>query len=166
MNHATFFITTARSGTQWLAHNLSVHYQNELRAAHEPIGYAYRPKVYLRARERLDELSALPAVRKHLDDIHRVLQTRSYIEVGFPAFAMAPLLVRELGAQLRLVQLVRNPVRIAASLVTHRWYQGTRDDTLSADIEVTPGGARRAAEALRGAMGSHERVREVSPLLD
>jgi len=138
MHRATFFITTARSGTQWLAHGLATHYEDELCVAHEPIGYAYRPKLYLRAHEQMDELKTLPAVQEHLERIHRTLRTKPYVEVGFPCFAMAPLLLRELGTQLHLVQLVRHPVRVAASLVTHRWYQNTRKDTLSEDIELAP----------------------------
>jgi Sulfotransferase domain len=138
MHHAIFFIATARSGTQWLKHNFCVHYPDVLCAEHEPIGYAYKPKQYLRADERVSELRNLPVVRDHFSRIHSTLRNRSYVEVGFPAFAIAPVLAREFGDRLRLVHLVRNPVRVAASLVTHRWYQGTRNDRRDVDVELAP----------------------------
>jgi Sulfotransferase domain len=139
MTHgATFFITTARAGTQWLAAALSRTYSDVMEVAHEPLDYAYRPKQYLRADDRLDELRARPEIASHFDRIHQVLRTKSYVEVGFPCFALAPLLLSEFGSSLRLVQLVRHPVRVAASSVTHRWYQGTRGDTLPQDIELEP----------------------------
>jgi hypothetical protein len=138
MNAAVFFITTARSGTQWVAAALARHFSHSLVVAHEPVGYAYRPKVYLRADDRVDELRAQPRVARHLDGIHRILRTTSYVEVGFPCFALAPLLLREFGDRLRIVQLVRHPVRVAASAVTHRWYQKTRSDSLPQDVELAP----------------------------
>ena len=138
MNAAVFFITTARSGTQWLAAGLARYFSHSLVVAHEPVGYAYRPKVYLRADDRLEELRAQPRVARHLDEIHRILQTTSYVEVGFPCFALAPLLLREFGERLRIVQLVRHPVRVAASAVTHRWYQNARSDSLAEDVELAP----------------------------
>ncbi len=137
MNRAVFFITTPRSGTQWLAAGLDRHYQDCLIVAHEPIEYAYAPKAHLRADEHLDRLRWQPAVAAHLEYVHHVLQTKSYVEVGFPCFAAAPLLRREFGDRLRLVQLIRHPVRVAASMVTHRWYQQLREDT-EKDMEITP----------------------------
>ncbi|HMT98596.1 MAG TPA: hypothetical protein PKA33_04400 [Amaricoccus sp.] len=60
------------------------------------------------------------------------------MEVGFPAYALAPLLRAEFGEKLRLVQLVRHPVKVAASLVTHGWYcEGAREDIAQA-VAPTP----------------------------
>jgi len=138
MTTATFFIATARSGTQWLTDRLRQVYSVEFVTEHEPIRYAYRPKLYLRGYDKLNELRALPAVSDHLDAIHLTLESNSYVEVGFPCYAMAPLLIREFGDRLRLVHLIRHPVRVAASVVTHHWYQDSRKDTLAMDIEPTP----------------------------
>ncbi len=138
MHAAVFFITTARSGTQWVAAALAHNFGHSLLVAHEPVGYAYRPKIFLRAHDRLEELRTQPQVARHLDEIHRILQTKTYVEVGFPCFALAPLLLTEFGERLRIVQLVRHPVRVAASVVTHRWYQNSRSDSLSEDIELAP----------------------------
>ena len=68
MHAAVFFITTARSGTQWVAAALAHLFDHSLVVAHEPVGYAYRPKVYLRAYDRLEQLRAEPQVAKHLDE--------------------------------------------------------------------------------------------------
>ena len=44
----TFFITTARSGTQWTASTLNKVYSDLLLAEHEPLGYRYEPRKTLR----------------------------------------------------------------------------------------------------------------------
>jgi len=138
MSQAVFFIATARSGTQWLAGNLQRRYADLLVTEHEPVGYAYRPKVYLRDEARLDELRALPKVSDHLDKIHRTLDSKSYVEVGFPCYALAPLLVREFGERVRFVHLIRNPVYVAASVATHNWYEPKRQDSLPIDVQPEP----------------------------
>jgi len=109
MQTVTFFITTARSGTQSLHAALQTVYSDLLVAEHEPIRYAYAPKQCLRDPAALAALRIKPVVRQHLDHIHEVLRHKSYVEVGFPAFATAPLLAEEFGTRLRLVQLVRHP---------------------------------------------------------
>jgi hypothetical protein len=122
MHTVTFFITTARSGTQWLHQALQYLYSDLLIAEHEPIRYSYSPKRCLRNPAAIAALRTHPPVRRHLDQIHATLRERDYVEVGFPAFAAAPLLWEEFGERLRLVQLTRHPVRVAASIVTHRWF--------------------------------------------
>src|SRR5690349_3804884 len=137
MRTATFFITTARSGTQWVCETLRTFYPDLLSVEHEPIRYAYAPRRCLRNPAALASLRAHPAVRRHFDKIHETLKTRSYVEVGFPCFAAAPLLRDEFGERLQLVQLVRNPVQVAASIVTHRWYSsGVRSD-IKTDVALT-----------------------------
>lgn len=139
MQTATFFITTARSGTQSLHAALRAAYSDLLVAEHEPIRYAYAPKQCLRDPAALAALRIKPVVRQHLDHIHEVLRHKSYVEVGFPAFAAAPLLAEEFGTRLRLVQLVRHPVRVAASLVTHQWFDPVRrDDDIQTNIVPVP----------------------------
>jgi hypothetical protein len=122
MHTVTFFITTARSGTQWVHEALRYLYSDLLVTEHEPIRYSYSPKRCLRNPAAMAALRTDPIVRRHLDEIHRTTKERNYVEVGFPAFAAAPLLWEEFGERLRLVQLVRHPVRVAASIVTHRWF--------------------------------------------
>jgi hypothetical protein len=137
MRTATFFVTTARSGTQWLTRRLNRHFDDLLEARHEPVGYLYRPRDTLRDEGALRALRAEPAVTAHFDYIHGILAERAYVEVGFPAYALAPLLRAEFGEALRLVQLTRHPVKVAASLVTHGWYcEGGREDIARAVAPV------------------------------
>lgn len=136
---AVFFITTARSATQWLTASLNEAYSDLVVATHEPVGYAYAPCRTLRNPDALEAMAADPAVRAHLDGVHAILAAgRSYIEVGFPAFALAPLLRREFGDRLRLVQLTRDPVRVAASLVTHHWYVADARRDVQGTVALTP----------------------------
>lgn len=138
MHTVTFFITTARSGTQWVYETLRNLYSDVLVAEHEPIEYSYAPKQCLRNPAALSALRTQPAIRRHLDNIHKTVRERDYVEVGFPAFAAAPLLWDEFGERLRLVQLVRHPVRVAASIVTHRWFDPGQRSDIQADIAVAP----------------------------
>src|SRR5690349_2865636 len=77
VNTATFFITTARSGTQWVTRSLRETYPDLLSVEHEPIKYAYAPKRCLRNPSELAALRAVPIVRSHFDHVHRILATRS-----------------------------------------------------------------------------------------
>ena len=115
----TFFITTARSGTQWLTAALREAYGDALVARHEPLGYRYRPKVTLRDPDALRALVRQPEIAAHFATIRTVSAERPYVEVGFPAYALAPALREEFGEALRLVQLTRHPLRVAGSLVSH-----------------------------------------------
>ena len=137
--HAVFFITTARSATQWIASALGEAYADLLDAAHEPMGYRYAPCRTLRDPAALADLGRDPEIRAHFDRIrHTLARGRSYVEVGFPAFALAPLLREAFGADLRLVHLTRHPVRVAASLVTHRWYVGPGREDVRGTVALTP----------------------------
>jgi hypothetical protein len=140
MHTVTFFITTARSGTQWVHEALRNLHSDLLVTEHEPIRYSYSPKLCLRNPAALAALRADPIVRRHLAGIHEAIKERDYIEVGFPAFAAAPLLWEEFGERLRLVQLVRHPVRVAASIVTHRWFDPDPLDRadLKENVVLTP----------------------------
>jgi hypothetical protein len=134
---AVFFITTARSGTQWVASKFAEAYPDLLVVEHEPLKYQYEPRKHLRDIGRLRELVDRPDVRAHLNRIHRIIEERTYLEVGFPAFAMSPVLREEFGDRLRLVQLTRHPIRVATSIVTHHWFDGSRPD-IQRDIVPTP----------------------------
>ena len=138
MRKVTFVLTTARSGTQWLTSQLNRAFGDLLVARHEPVGYLYRPRETLRDPAKLGALHASAEVRAHFDMIRSVLEDRGYVETGFPAFALAPVLRAEFGDRLRLVQLTRHPVHVAASLVTHGWYCDGRRDDIARAVALTP----------------------------
>lgn len=136
---AAFLVTTARSGTQWLAAALSEVYPDLPDVDHEPVGCAYAPCRTLRDADALAALAAESAIRAHLDRVHTTLgEGRSYVESGFPAFAIAPLAARAFGDRLRHVQLVRDPVRVAALLVTHMWYGQRARADVQGTVAMTP----------------------------
>lgn len=123
MTSATFFLTTGRCGTQSLAHHLRQFYSDRAKVEHEPIRAGYRPKFHLRSQLDSTTLAASPRVARHIEEIEGTLESRDYIEVGWPSFAWAPFLYRRLNGRARFVHLVRNPVRVALSLTTHGFYQ-------------------------------------------
>ena len=123
MPTATFFVTTPRSGTQWLAWALSTAFSDRIVVEHEPVGHKYCPRKMLRNPDGMAEIARLPEIAGHFSNIERILDSgRSYVEVGFPACAAAPLLHERFADRLRLVQMTRHPVKVAASLTTLSWY--------------------------------------------
>ena len=97
MNTVTFFIATARSGTQWLADQLQSAYPDRLVVRHEPIGYAYKPRLVLRDQSQILALRQDPIVAAHLAQIHSAIADKDYVETGFPAYPVGPLLRAEFG---------------------------------------------------------------------
>jgi hypothetical protein len=87
----TIFITTPRSGTQWVADTVGKAYGELAVVQHEPIKYAYRPREFMRAYDRVEEEQRLPAVAAHLEEIAAIDDSLAYVEVGFPAVASVPL---------------------------------------------------------------------------
>ena len=122
MNHATFFVSPGRCGTQWLCKTLQGAYGDRAQITHEPIKRVYQPKKYLR-HPRIEELKEEPVVADHLAFIHETLSRRPYIETGWPSYVALPLLAKEFAGRLRVVHLVRNPVRVALSMTTHGFYR-------------------------------------------
>ncbi len=136
---ATFFVTTARSGTQWLAQALVANCPDGARIEHEPVGYLYAPRKTLRDPEALRALPVDPRIEDHFASVSRTLAGgRPYVETGFPAFALYPLLKERFGEALRIVHLVREPVRVAASLTTHGWYVPGRRSDIEESVALTP----------------------------
>lgn len=135
---ATFFLTTARSGTQWIHHSLAQLFPDTLVVEHEPVGYAYQPRRCLRNAKMQRKIRAERIVARHIERIHRILETKSYVEVGFPSYGVMPLLAREFGDRLKIVQYLRHPVRVAASLVTLGFYDRSARPDLDTSISPQP----------------------------
>lgn len=123
MFSATFVMTTGRSGTQWLASQLAEAAGGRATVEHEPILDDYRPRTMLAVHDphRLREDYA-GAVLQHVEWIESVLAEREYIETGYPVWATLPWLAERLRGRIRIVHLVRHPVPVAFSWVTHRAY--------------------------------------------
>ena len=157
MQNATFFITTARSGTQWLCETLQEVYPDLLVPEHEPIRYAYAPKRCLRNPAAFAALRVEPAVRQHFDRIHEVLRYKSYIEVGFPG-------VRRGAPPGGGIWDTSSPCAAGSASGAGgrfdrgslRWFDPGRRDGIKADIALAPTDPRGAPAALLRAMGEHE----------
>lgn len=124
MHPVVVFLSTPRCGTQWFAKNLSEVYSDKAIVLHEPIENEYHPKINLGRYDLAGKPKDNPVLNKHLDFIEEVTQRMTYIEVGWPGIAGVSEFYGRFGKRLRLIHLYRNPVNVAASLVTHNWYTG------------------------------------------
>src|SRR5947199_1228789 len=110
---ATVFLSTGRAGTQWVASVLRANYSDLAVVTHEPIAEAYRPRDFYRRYEDPEAVAAIPEVAAHLDRVCQILQSRDYIETGWPVYAAIPLVVGRFPGRARVVHLLRHPVRTA-----------------------------------------------------
>ena len=124
MSFAVFVLSTGRCGTQWLAENLEQAYGDRIGVEHEPIhdGYCARRMLGAGDPARLEPELAAPLLR-HLDAVERRLETRPYIECGYPCWSSIPYLAQRFAGRLRVVHLTRHPVPTALSWLTHGAYQ-------------------------------------------
>jgi hypothetical protein len=123
MRKVVLFISTGRCGTQWITKTFSEVYDDLAIVTHEPIGPNYRPKEFLRAYERMEELRTYPEIDKHLDWVRLIGKNKMYIETGWPCLSAIPLFHEMFGKNLKLVHLVRHPIFTALSLVIHNFYR-------------------------------------------
>jgi len=136
MNAATFVLSTGRCGTQWLAQNLSDHYGDLLAVTHEPYQREYLPRQLL----GIDDPARWPTIElvdRHVEAIEQDLESRAYIECGWPCYGPLRYFVKRLSGRVRVVHLVRHPIPTAASMVTHLCYH-SRPDQLTEKGLLTP----------------------------
>ncbi len=135
---ATFVLSTGRCGTQWLSTSLAACYGDAAVVTHEPLKREHNPRRLLGCRDR----SSWPnpgIVDRHLARIERELQSRDYIECGWPCYGALRLLAERFAGRIRIVHLIRHPVPTAASLVTHLYYhEPDRTDRLNELAALTP----------------------------
>ena len=138
MGNVIFFISTGRCGTQWVEAMLASLYEDYAVVRHEPLKAQYNPKKFFRAYDKIEELRNVPEIKKHIDYIHNVTTNKSYIETGWPFFAALPLFYDIFGERLKLVHLIRHPVEVGLSLVTHHCYFPDRVDQYSRFAMLDP----------------------------
>jgi len=73
----------------------------------------------------VEDMLAVPEIADHMAHIEERTTSRAYIELGWQSYAAIPLFVHRFGKRVAVIQLTRNPVSTAASLVTHRFYAGS-----------------------------------------
>lgn len=135
LHSAVIFLCTPRCGTQWISNYLSEYYSDEAVTLHEPLENEY----YLK--KNLGKLKASAtkreAIAKHLDFVDEITNNMIYIEVGWQSIAGIAELYQRLPNRLKVIHLYRNPVKVAASLVTHNWYTGKVKERFE-KAELTP----------------------------
>lgn len=121
--YAVFFVSTGRSGTQWLASSLAAHYADLAEVRHEPMQIDYSPRALFQLRSASPGGPLPPMVAAHLQHIRDVIAKTKYIECGWPVYGALPAYLRRLRGRTKVVHLTRCPAHAAASLTTHRIYQ-------------------------------------------
>lgn len=119
---ATFFISTGRCGTQWFADKLSTHYSDLAVVDHEPFQADYETRFYFNAYHKKEDVKFSDVINEHLESINNITQNLQYIETGWPAYGMLPFILSRFQGRVKVVHLYRNPLKVAASLTTHRVY--------------------------------------------
>lgn len=117
------FLSTGRCGTQWLASSLDRAYSDVAVVTHEPLGPWYRSREWFRSYDRIEQMLEVPLVSDHLEKVARTIESRPYVETGWPSYAAIPLFKHRFGNRLRIVHLTRHPVYTAMSYVSlmHKW---------------------------------------------
>lgn len=128
MHQVIVFLSTPRCGTQWLAKNLCDFYSDEAIVLHEPILYDYYPRLNLGRYNSSMRPEDNPKLAGHFDFIEMTTQNKKYIGIGWQSIAGIPELYRRFGDRLKLIHLYRNPIYVAASLVTMDFYTGKIKD--------------------------------------
>lgn len=120
MKDVCFVLSTGRCGTQSLAAWLSSTGDDDLVVTHEPLPVEYQSR---RRNTRDVNDDGLPEeVLAHLAAIEKLTQTQRYVECGFPSWSTIPYLLRRFAGRIRIVQMVRHPVPVALSWITHGAY--------------------------------------------
>jgi hypothetical protein len=118
MNTATFFLSTGRCGTQWLAANLLAAVENAV-IEHEPLHERYYPRL-MRGGHDPENSGNATEIIAHCEKIEGILEDKSYIECGWPAWGAIPYLLKRFEGRISIVHLVRHPLPVACSWVSHR----------------------------------------------
>lgn len=125
---ATFVLSTGRCGTQSLTKGIVQSLGGRAVITHEPIRELYKPRLTLGSFKPAKSSGLREAYRHFQQVVATVANGTEYVETGWPAFSWFEQYHKELGSRWRYVHLVRNPVHVAASFVTHGYYQPQRTD--------------------------------------
>lgn len=110
---AIFVMSTGRCGTQWLARNFSATLPHDWRVTHEPLHFDYAP-IHNSPAEPLNRNA--PILMAHLRSILLHLDRGGhYLECGFPCWRHLEWFRAQLGGDVKVVHLHRDPVATARS---------------------------------------------------
>lgn len=119
MNAATFFLSTGRCGTQWIAANLLGASAENAVIEHEPLHDRYYPRL-MRDSNDPEKTGNSPEILSHCEKIEEILKEKSYIECGWPAWGAVPNLLKRFEGRINIVHFVRYPLPAACSWISHR----------------------------------------------
>ena len=140
---ATFFLSSGRCGTQWMAHSLRVSYKDRVISVHEPLGFRYQPRKLIGAVNPL-QIKGGNEILNHIDKIEKHIQfmgnkpPRFYVETGWPCFAAMPYLSDRLKGQIQFVHMIRHPIYTAMSMLTHSYYNSENPGKIGELALLTP----------------------------
>ena len=138
MTIATFFLSSGRCGTQWLAKHLWDIYGDRAFVTHEPLRSNYLPRQLL----GLNDLQAsenASQILTHVARIERQLEKTDYVECGWPCYGAISHFAERFYGRVRIVHLPRHPIWSASSMVTHAYYRvPPRRDRLTERALLTP----------------------------
>lgn len=121
MNTAIFILSTGRCGTQWIAANLNAAYGAFAVVEHEPLHDRYYPRLML-AGGSPESTGNAAEILAHCERIEKILEEKHYVECGWPAWGAMPYLLKRFEGRVKIVHLVRHPLPVACSWVSHRAY--------------------------------------------
>ncbi|MDZ7689745.1 MAG: hypothetical protein U5K69_01070 [Balneolaceae bacterium] len=128
---------------QWFAKNLYEIYPDKIEVTHEPILCDYYPRLNLWKFDSDLKPEENRVLDKHMDHIEKVTDDKIYVEIGWQSIAGISELYNRFSDRLKLIHLVRHPVNVAASLVTHNWYSSRAPERAEkAELEPFDEGAR------------------------
>ncbi len=123
-----FVASAGRCGTQWLASSFNTYYSDLVDATHEPLTFKYSPRTLMRSPLPFEEHPNFPIIDSHIHRIVGVLESRVYLETGWPVIGALRLMCDVFGSKVKIVHLTRHPIYSACSMVTHRYYLSYRND--------------------------------------
>jgi hypothetical protein len=105
-----------------VAKHLAANFGDLAAVEHEPLHLAYRSNELL-GRSDLAGTRSADVIRAHTAHIDQELQSRAYIEVGWPCWGALQHLIERFRGRVAIVHLTRHPIPTASSCVTHGQYR-------------------------------------------
>lgn len=139
MSRILLFLSTGRCGTQFLTDMLAQAAQSRATVVHEPLRSGYWPRQCLRMADPVAKLHEFPAIAEHFAGWDAALaEGRGVVETGWPIFPWLPYLAERFAGRIEIVHLLRDPIRTAFSMASHRYYSDRRDDDFTREAVLTP----------------------------
>jgi len=126
---AIFFISSGRSGTQWLCNLIQDQFADLCVATHETLQADYNIRKFLGNSGALTAATERMSIDRHIDFIHSIDDSTAYVETGWTSAGVLPYMAEVLGDRFRVVQLTRHPVESALSLSCQGMHQPDSNDS-------------------------------------